>query len=154
MGRDGKGRGGGGEGDDGRRKRGFRGPVQSSKKAHAMSTPAKKPILAALKRFNIAKAVTVYDGEGDSGQIESITATTVDGKDASLDVLFGSQDPQSPTLRDVLDDFAWACLEAYHDGFEINDGGYGDITIDVASGKVLIDHNDRFTDVTNTTTEV
>ena len=37
-------------------------------------------------------------------------------------------------LQEALDDFAWAVLDAYHDGFENNDGGFGTIVIDVAEG--------------------
>jgi hypothetical protein len=95
--------------------------------------------------------VAAYDGEGDSGQINDITATAADESEVSLEGL-----PCGPDtlLADELDDFAWQCLGAYHGGFENNDGGYGDVTIDVTEGKVYIDHNDRFVDVTNTTSEV
>jgi len=34
------------------------------------------------------------------------------------------------SLPQALEEFAWALLRVYHDGFENNEGGYGTIEID------------------------
>ena len=46
------------------------------------------------------------------------------------------------------------CSAHFHDGFEINDGGYGTIRIDVAKRTVILDHDDRVIETVNTRTEV
>ena len=110
---------------------------------------AKAPILKALASLGVAKVVIAYDGEGDSGQVNDITATTDKDAEVSLDAPY-----LETTLHEALDDLAWDCLTAYHVGFENNEGGEGDITINVADGVITIDHNDRIVQLSNTTTEV
>jgi len=116
---------------------------------------SKLPIIAALKARGATVATIRYDGEGDSGQIEAIVAYSAGNGEIDLDVAFVGQkaDAQAPNLRDALDQLAWDCLAAFHDGFENNEGGYGEISIDVASGVITIDHNERITEVSNTVTE-
>jgi hypothetical protein len=106
----------------------------------------KAAILKALKSAKIGFVVIHYDGEGDSGQVHDILAYH------RPDLLI----PRKITneLREVLDAFAWAILDLYHDGFEISDGGCGEIKIDVAKRSVILDHNDRVTEFVNTMTEV
>ena len=104
----------------------------------------KNAMLENLSRHGIASVIIDYDGEGDSGQIEGMAA-------------FGDTDQPialAGDLHDQIEDFAWRVLEVHHNGYEINDGGYGDITIDVANRTVVLDHNARFSDSVNTTTEV
>jgi hypothetical protein len=125
---------------------------EAQQKREALQT-AKVPILSALAALGVAHVVITYDGEGDGGQIDTIIATSADEQEISLDVHFGGAD-EKRTLRDAIDDLGWGCLDAYHAGFEINDGGYGEITIDVAEGTLTIDHNDRVVDVSNTVSEV
>ena len=108
----------------------------------------------ALAKLGIATVTAVYDGEGDSGQIDSITAHGADGTERPLegDILVGDQPPEA--IHEALDAFFWDCLTAYHDGFENNDGGYGEITIDVATASVTIEHNQRFTDIDSSSQEI
>ena len=114
----------------------------------------KTPVVAALAKLGIATVTAVYDGEGDSGQIDSITAHGADGTERPLegDILVGDQPPEA--IHEALDAFFWDCLTAYHDGFENNDGGYGEITIDVATASVTIEHNQRFTDIDSSSQEI
>ena len=118
---------------------------------------AKPHLLAALKAKRIASVTVEYDGSCDDGQIGEITATGRNGKPAALKgsiLLDLDGDRCKHDLRDAVEEFTWELLLAYHAGFEINDGGYGTLNIDVAKGTITLDHNDRFTDVTNTLTEV
>jgi hypothetical protein len=112
----------------------------------------KAAILAALNAAGIALAVISYDGEGDSGQIESIRATDATGQ-ACPDRLDTKVSP-GKSLRDDLDGFAWELLDECHCGFYNEGGGSGGIFIDAAKGSVTIDHTDRFVTYENTVTEV
>ena len=95
-----------------------------------------------------------------AGKSSEISPLDDEGKTVKLDasVALALHDPEKPTnytsLSDALDDFAWTILQAWHGGFENNEGGYGAITIDATNGTVTIDHNDRVIDVDNTVTEV
>jgi rhodanese-related sulfurtransferase len=127
------------------------------------STPIAKvnqTVLAALRSKNIARVEIDYDGEGDTGQIADIWAVDAADHPVSLDrPITVALDPDKPaiacdSLHEALDAFAWLLLAEYHNGYENNDGGFGTIVIDVAKNSTTIDHNDRITDVVNTTTEV
>jgi hypothetical protein len=118
---------------------------------------AKRPILAALKRAGIANLEIAYDGEGDGGQIGEITATDGDGKPVPLkgSVLLNLDGTRRKyCLTEALDAFTWEVLSLYHDGFEINDGGFGTLSIDVAERSFTLEHSDRVIDVSNSVTEV
>jgi hypothetical protein len=112
----------------------------------------KATILAALEAAGIALVLITYDGEGDSGQIETITAMDAAGH-PQPDSLKAEVSP-GKSLESELDDFVWDILDAYHGGFENDGGGLGEIVINAAAGTVVLDHNDRLTHYANTTTEV
>lgn len=121
----------------------------------------KAELIKALAAIKANLALITYDGCGDNGQIESVEAFRANGKSVSLDtppfelaVEASETTGRYASLREALDDYAWELLAVNHQGFENDDGGFGTITIDVARGTVTLDHNDRFTDSVNTTTEV
>jgi hypothetical protein len=120
--------------------------------------PVAKPrILAALKRNSIANVEIAYDGEGDSGQIGDITVSDRDGKPVPLQgsVLLNLDGTRRKyCLTEALDAFTWEVLSLYHDGFEINDGGFGTLSIDVHKGSFTLEHSDRVIDVCHSVTEV
>jgi len=86
-----------------------------------------------------------YDGEGDSGQITDIEA--LEPVEVKLK-LMNDCTPLGPhrELTDALEQFAWKVLDDYHEGFEINDGGFGTITFDVTGNSVSLEKNDKFVD--------
>jgi len=118
---------------------------------------AKRLILAALKRACIAAVEVAYDGEGDSGQIGEITAVDPAGKPATLlHSVFLNLDGKRRkySLAEALDAYTWEVLAIHHAGFEDNEGGFGTLSIDVASGTISLDHNARIVEVSNTLEEV
>lgn len=119
---------------------------------------AKQALLAALRGARAATVQIAYDGEGDGGQVGDIRVLSARNRPVKLDggvVLDLDRAPESFASLDLaLDAFTWALLEVYHAGFENNEGGFGTIDIDVASGTVTIDHNDRIVEVCNSMTEV
>jgi hypothetical protein len=119
---------------------------------------AKAVLVKALKLSRVATVIVEYDGEGDSGQVNDIVATTAGGNPAKLRgsvVLdLGDNPCRYDSLAGALDALTWVVLDLYHDGFENNEGGFGTLEIDVRTGKVTLDHNDRIIEVSNTLTEV
>lgn len=75
-----------------------------------------------------------YSGEGDSGCIAHIYCTDVNDK--RVDV------PQK--LLDALENAIYHLLPS---GFEINDGSYGEVTIDIQNKKIKLEHNERVIEV-------
>jgi len=119
----------------------------------ALFVDSKQTIIAALLANDIACVTAEYDGEGDQGQVNTISAYDADNKEVPLDgmtVTMPADDKPTP-LQEAIDDFAWAVLDAYHAGFENNDGGYGTLTISAHNDSVVLQHNDRFIDVHQST---
>ena len=69
-----------------------------------------------------------YDGYGDSGNVEAITA-----------------DPAIPEVDAIpgLADFLWSIAYAEHPGFENNEGGGGTVSWDLVADRIDLDHYDN-----------
>ena len=120
---------------------------------------AVKPrLILALKDIGAERVTVEYDGEGDSGQIESITATGIDGEAVDLKrphrISYGEAQPSCETLEALIEAFVWDVLGLFHDGFENDDGGYGRLTISVGRSIFLLEHRERFVDVLTSAMEV
>lgn len=94
-------------------------------------------LLRRLRMAGIHELVGTYDGYGDSGNYEDIT---LDG---------GAVTP-SKDLTEDLGDFVWEVAYFLHNGFEINEGGYGELTWDIETDRIALDHSDRFIDTYQT----
>ena len=115
----------------------------------------KAALFEALAAGGIASVVVTFDGSGDAGQIEDVTATTSDGQQAELpagavayrEVGFDAAESTLAMVpvEDLLEKLAYALLEQTHDGWEINDGAYGEFTFDVAAQTITLDYNERYT---------
>jgi hypothetical protein len=117
-------------------------------------------LITALKAIDVVRVEVDYDGEGDEGQIQDINAykaddTTVDLSKTGLLSLGEDQDLRSyDNLRDFVDEFAWDVLSAHHDGFEVNDGGFGNVVIDVSAGIARLEHQYRIMSTDYAETEI
>lgn len=98
--------------------------------AESTSEHTRDRLIKSLRDWGMTSASATYSGSGDSGSIDAITA--YNGETAVA--LTAEQ-------TELIDALVWSALEATHPGFEINDGGDGEVTIDVATGTVVIGHN-------------
>ncbi|WP_298193076.1 DUF6878 family protein [Novosphingobium sp.] len=121
--------------------------------AAALIPDNKARLFAFLASANITRVTVRFDGEGDSGQIEDITAYAGDaqvalpgGKVASLDLPYGQIEPVERwhSAELALETMAYDLLKEKHDGWENSDGAYGEFTFDVAAGTITLDYNERF----------
>ena len=121
--------------------------------------PANKAVLFdALAAAGITSVLVEFDGYGDSGQIEDITAKVGD-EPAELpderieifDPVWGSAEieKQTMTIREAIEALAYAFLRQTHAGWENNDGAYGDFTFDIAAWRISLDYNERYTSSEN-----
>lgn len=115
-----------------------------------------------LQEYNIDEVVMAYDGSGDSG----------DGDFSFKEVRrLQPRGPEEPTSRELwmrgnqaelelvkngtisekaFRDFQEAVWSLLPGGWEINDGAYGEVHIDVREKKIHVEHNERYTNVTTT----
>ena len=116
----------------------------------------KAVLIALLKANGIARVTAEYDGGGDSGQINAITAQNEAGQPIDVSALgpFSHGERTFDTIHEFIDEFAWDCIEASeHSGFFNNEGGYGEFKFDVATGRVWMEHTDFITDSVYSETE-
>jgi uncharacterized protein DUF6878 len=115
----------------------------------------KGAVFDALSAAGITSVRVEFDGEGDSGQINSIAAY-VDGNSHEipsvtveiLSVSWGKAklDSKKTTLHDAIETVCYDALSEEHDGWENNDGAFGEFTFDVEKRSIGLEFNARFSD--------
>ena len=118
--------------------------------------PANKTALFdALAAAGIEIVTVIFDGYGDSGQIENIEARVGNATMAlpphEIEIaspVWGSSEIERRTqpVRDAIETLAYAFLGQTHGGWENSDGAYGDFTFDVADRSILLEYNERRTE--------
>lgn len=117
-------------------------------------------LMRELTTAGITRVDIDYDGEGDEGQINGITMYAGDKLLDALDeprplqICINEQLQTFTSWHQCIDELVWSILCEYHAGYEINDGGFGTVTIDVTNDLITIDHNDRVIDFVCTETEI
>ena len=116
----------------------------------------KAALFEALAAGGFASVVVTFDGSGDEGQIEDVTATASDGQPAELptgavayqEVGFDAAEPTVAMVPvgDVLEKLAYELLGETHGGWENGDGAYGEFTFDVAERSITLAYNERYTE--------
>lgn len=124
-----------------------------------LSQANKATVMDALAAVDISLVVISFDGAGDNGQIEEITANRGDTKvplpDTEVsfqETKWGVEEPvvTSLTLADGLEHLCYHLLEFEHDGWGNNEGSYGEFRFDVAKRTIKLEFNARFTEVSTT----
>jgi hypothetical protein len=116
----------------------------------------KNAVFDALAAAALTSVTVEFDGEGDSGQIEAVTAcageahvtlaaTPVTIHHASWQAE-GLTTAETP-LSEAIETLCYGYLEQYQGGWENNDGAFGSFAFDVAGRTIALDFNGRFTDV-------
>ena len=125
------------------------------------------PLLAAI---GVTRVVTTYDGSGDSGDLSDTRFCFFDrysendheaadsqtnGRYMYFDQFKNAHATPTPSnpkpliTPEMLDEFYDLLFRLLPGGWEINEGSYGDIEIDVAKSKIKLVHNERIVE-TNT----
>ncbi len=116
----------------------------------------KTAVFDALASATITSVTVGFDGEGDSGGIEHISANCGDANTelptVSVpyhQVSFGDDVPvlTEQTLREAVEGLCYACLDQDNGGWENNDGGFGTFTFNVASRTIELEFNGRYSDI-------
>ncbi|HTR34988.1 MAG TPA: hypothetical protein VMH80_03750 [Bryobacteraceae bacterium] len=118
----------------------------------------KSAVFDALADSGITTVTVNFNGEGDSGQIEDVSAlsdgVTVPVPDTQVDVrsvMWGSDAPETTRtpLYDAIEALCYDFLSETHGGWENNDGAFGDFTFGVKDRSIALDFNARFSDTVN-----
>jgi hypothetical protein len=113
-----------------------------------------KAACAPLASVGIKQITWSYDGSGDSGDMEGRYITNVHGqcseKDYAAAIKGLDQELQKQLTLEELEKAVWELLP---DGFEVNDGGYGEVILDTAARAISVQHNARITETEYSETE-
>ena len=116
----------------------------------------KTVLFDALQKAGISAVHVEFDGCGDSGQIEGVTAMsgslTVELPEHHIEIAqadWGNPEPvrKSFRIREAIEELAYGFLELEHDGWEIDGGASGEFTFDVAARIITLIFNARYVDV-------
>ena len=115
-------------------------------------TTLKASLFDFLEIQGIVLVTVDFDGCGDSGQIEGIFAFDEHGEialpedklivaKADYEAFRLKQDGEP--IKDVIELLAYELLESEHDGWEINEGAYGEFRFDVTDRTIKLACNIR-----------
>ena len=114
----------------------------------------KAALFQALSYAGIRIVVVSFDGYGDSGQIESITATDDVGAEVAIpltDITVKNVDfdactiiEATTTAGDFIEAMAYDFLEQTHDGWENGEGAFGEFTFDVGEQSITLEYSERY----------
>ncbi len=115
----------------------------------------KAALFEALATAGITCIVITFDGCGDSGQMEEVNAYGLDGQLEALptqtvpflEVGFEAIEPTKTmiSVRETLESLAYELLDQTHDGWENDDGAYGEFKFDVPTQVITLEYNERYT---------
>lgn len=128
--------------------------AERAARAQAELQHLKRVIIPPLRAAEIASVEIRFDGYGDSGAIEDYTFFSGSGEavpcpEAAVDAF--AQDADDLTegepmpLQTALETLGYLALERHHPGWENNDGGCGELVIDVAQASFVLDCSLRYT---------
>lgn len=122
----------------------------------SIRTQNKTVLFDALAQAGIATILVEFDGYGDSGQIEDISAHSAPEVVAGLPegnleiarLETGSHEIYRQTLsvKDAIEQLAYDFVEETHGGWENNAGAFGDFIFDVSERTITLNYNERFED--------
>lgn len=135
--------------------------IERHRKAVTAANEHNKPLVFDILAAAGITSVTVeFDGEGDSGQIQSViacageshlelpqTPVTLHRAAWANETLTAGTEPLPGAIETLCYDY----LEQEHGGWENNDGAFGTFSFDVAARTIELEFNGRFTDIATNT---
>ncbi len=115
----------------------------------------KAALFDALDAAGIGTVEVRFDGCGDSGQIEELRAQSNGAEVALPEGTIEFAEPRGDRtgmersampIDEAIEALAYSCLEEIHDGWENNDGAYGDFIFDATARIITLAFNARYTE--------
>jgi hypothetical protein len=128
-----------------------------------------KQFCKTVSAYNVAALECNYDGSGDSGDMDIYVLLLIPPPRRSGahdergennirntrsfrlwrdDIL---NEPNTVITKELLEQFEEACFELLPAGWEIDEGSFGAIYIDVTTETIRVEHSERIVEVTTTT---
>lgn len=113
----------------------------------------KTQLFAELDLAGITYVTVTFDGGGDSGQIEDISAVANNAQlelpSAEIELVshvWGQEEPTRTRMpvAEAIEQLAYDLLSLTHCGWENNDGAYGEFVFDVRQRSLSLEHNERY----------
>ena len=129
-----------------------------ARRAEEIRAANKTVLFDLLAAAGIQTLTVLFDGYGDSGQIERIDigareGTTPPPLDRIEVACTTWENPkierQTQTVEEAVETLVYDLLRQTHCGWEINDGAYGEFAFDVAERTIKLDYNERYTSSKN-----
>lgn len=129
--------------------------------SEAITAHNKAALISALKTLGLSSATMTYSGGGDSGQVDTVevaptcpaaltSEVTVLDEGFRKDEASGQFQPttiEKPmSLEDALEDFVSRVSYEHSPGWENNDGGRGELTLNAEDGTYHLEHTDYYTE--------
>ena len=121
-------------------------------RAAALRPANKMALFDALTAAGVSHVTVTFDGEGDSGQIESVEAWNGDvaaklplTEITITSVAWHSSEAATLTMniKDAIEQMAYDFLSDTHGGWENNDGAFGEFCFDAIARTIQLDYNER-----------
>lgn len=118
-------------------------------------------LIQALAQLGAAQVTISYSGGGDSGDVCQVTAmppeVLLQFRETRVPFVYLCPEHQDgqvtwvlqfqhQSLEEALHDFTLNWVELHHGGWENNEGGEGEVTIDVPGNAFTLDHNAFYTE--------
>jgi len=123
-------------------------------RSDALRLGNKDRLFDGLMAAGITHVIVTFDGAGDSGQIESIEAWSVETavEFPTTEIAYAALtwddaevEMRQLSLEDVAEQLACDFLSDTHGGSENNDGAWGEFCFDAAARCIHLEFNERFT---------
>lgn len=131
---------------------------EHARRAEEIRSANKAVLFDSLAAAGIETVTVLFDGYGDSGQIERIDVGAGEGtillpadriEIARTTWESPEIERQTLTIQEAIETLVYDFLRQVHSGWEINDGAYGDFIFDVAERTIKLDYNERYTSSEN-----
>ena len=125
-----------------------------ARRAEETRAANKAVLFDSLAAAGIETVTVIFDGYGDSGQIERIDVEPGEGAiplpSGRIEILrttWESPEIERQTLnvQEAIETLVYDFLRQTHSGWEIDDGAYGEFVFDVAERTIKLDYNERYT---------
>jgi hypothetical protein len=131
--------------------------IEQHRKAVTAANEHNKPVVFdILAEAGITSVTVEFNGESDSGQIESVIACAGESRvelpktPVTLQHVSWNSDTvtdRTEPLPEAIETLCYDYLEQEHGGWENNDGAFGTFTFDVASRTIELEFHGRYTDI-------
>lgn len=108
-----------------------------ARQIHNGNLPFNSNLLPTLKDLGVSAFQVGYQGCSDNGEVLDVSCTNENGQTVIINTSIVNQ----------IEALAYHLLEAHESGWEINEGSEGELTLNVKTGEIQINHNNNLSEI-------